>query len=95
MRRGSALMAVLFALTIVAVMLAVTVAAFVRTSTLAVDRRARVQLYYAAEAGLMRFRRGERAPFEFAGCRVTVERRGGRIVARAEKGERRVELTCP
>ena len=67
MRRGAALIVVLVALTIVGVMLAVTAAAFVRTSYVAMDRRARVQLYYAAEAGVERFRRGEGGAFEFAG----------------------------
>ena len=93
MRRGAALMVVLVAVTIVGVMLAVTAAAFVRTSTIATDRRARAQLYYAAEAGLERFSRGEAGTFTFAGCEVELELRDGRAVARARKGEREVELS--
>lgn len=95
MRRGAALMVVLVTVTIVGVMLAVTVAAFVRTSTIATDRRARAQLYYAAEAGLERFKRGEAGTFTFAGCEVKVERRDGKVVARAISGECEIELAAP
>jgi len=43
----------------------------------------------------LRPRRGEGESFEFAGCEVRVERRDGRVVARAKKGERQIEVSAP